>query len=126
MSNIIIQYLQWHFVEQPKAILRAWYNFLKFCLNYFSLPLLIKTLFSPWRKYKSSKGRRFDLKVYLNAVAFNAISRGIGAIMRSILIIIGITAEIFIFFAGIIIFVGWLILPALLVIGFFYGIKLLF
>lgn len=126
MSNIILQYLQWHFVDQPRAILRAWKNFLLFNLNYWSVPSLLKTFFSYWRKYRYSYGRGFDIKGYLETFSFNAISRVMGAIMRSILIFFGIISEIFIFFAGIIVFAGWLALPILILTGLWLGFTNIF
>jgi len=126
MSNIIIQYLQWHFNDQTKAILRAWKNFLIFGLNYFSIPLLLRTFCSPWRRYKYFYPKGFDLRRYIVAFTFNAISRGIGMIMRTILIIIGIIAEFFIFLAGLLFVLIWLFLPVILIISFFYGLKILF
>ena len=126
MSNIIIQYLQWHFVGQVKAILRAWRNFLSFSLNFFSISLLLRTFCSPWRRYRYAYPKAFDLRKYFDALTFNAISRVIGMIMRTALIIIGVIAAFFIFCAGFLILLFWLFLPVILIILFFYGIKLLF
>jgi hypothetical protein len=126
MPNIFLLYLSWHFLEAPKNILTAWRNFLKFCLNYFSIPLLVRTLFSPWHKYFWSYPRGFYPGKYLEVFISNLISRVIGAITRIFLIIFGILAEIFIVFAGIIILFGWLILPALLIAGLIFGIKIIF
>ncbi len=126
MSSILFQYLQWHFIGQVRAILRAWKNFLSFGLNYFSISLLLRTFCSPWRRYKYFYPKSFDFKQYIDAFTFNAISRGMGMLMRIILIIIGIIAEFFIFFAGLLFVLIWLFLPVILIILFFYGIKLLF
>jgi len=125
-QNIFIQYLVWHFFDVPKGILKAWRNFLLFNLNYFSIPLLFKTLFSHWRRYRYSYGRRFDLGRYFEAFTFNLISRGLGAVVRVILILIGLLVEFFIILAGAIIFLGWLILPVLLIAGLIFGIKIIF
>jgi hypothetical protein len=125
-QNIFFQYIFWHFWESPKSVLIGWGNFLKFGLNYFSLPLLLKTLFSPWRRYSWSYGRGFDIKIYLEVFLSNLISRILGAVLRIFLIILGILFEIFIFFSGLIVFLGWLILPLLLIAGFFYGFSILF
>lgn len=124
--NIICLYLEWHFWDVPKAILAAWKNFLRFNLNYWSLPLLVRTLFSHWRRYRYSYGRGFDFKRYFEAFTFNMMSRGIGAIMRFFLITIGLISEIFVLLAGAIVFLGWLILPALLVLGLIFGFKIMF
>jgi hypothetical protein len=45
--------------------------------------------------------------------------------MRSFLIVIGLMVEILIIFAGIVVFFGWLILPALLIAGLIFGIKII-
>ena len=124
MANVIIQYIGWHFREQPKAILRAWRNFLLFNLDYWSVALLLKTFFSPWRKYKYAYVKGFDMKKHFEVFTFNVFSRIMGAIMRTILIIIGILSEIFIFFAGIIVLLIWLFLPILILLGILYSITI--
>jgi len=125
MQNILFQYLIWHFFDMPKNILRAWRDYLRFNLNYFSVPLLLKTLFSPWRKYQVSYGKGFDLGRYLEAFFSNLIFRIFGAIIRAFLIIIGILAEMVIVLGGVMAFFAWLALPALLILGIYYGFRIL-
>ena len=125
-QNIFIQYLLWQFFEAPRNILRGWRNFLLFNLNYFSIPLLLKTLFSPWRRYRWSYPKGLQIGKRLEVFISNLISRVLGAITRIILIFIGLLVEIFLIFGGLILFLGWLILPLLLIVGFFYGFKILF
>lgn len=125
MQNILFQYLIWHFFDMPKNILRAWRDYLRFNLNYFSVPLLLKTLFSPWRKYQVSYGKGFDLGKYLEAFFSNLIFRIFGAIIRAFLIIIGILAEMVIVLGGVMAFFAWLALPALLILGIYYGFRIL-
>ena len=124
-QNILIQYFVWHFFDAPKGILAGWKNCLKFNLNYWSVPLLTKTLFSHWRRYKYSYGRGFSFTRYFEVFTFNIISRVIGALMRSILIILGIITEVFVFLAGAIVILFWLILIPLLCLGIYYGFKIL-
>jgi len=123
MVNLFLQYLEWHFIDTPKAILRAWKNFLVFNIRYFSIPLLLKTFFSYWRRFRGSYGRGFDLKTYFEAFSFNMISRVIGAVMRTALIGMGLIVEILIFCAGLIVLVVWLILPFVSVMLFFLGLA---
>lgn len=126
MENILIQYLSWQFFDVPKKLIRAWKNLLLFNLNYFSILLLIKTLFAPWRRYKMSYGRGFDIGRYFEAFISNLIFRTLGAIVRIFLIIIGLFAEVFIILAGIIVFLGWLLGPVILIYGLIFGFKILF
>ena len=126
MGNIFFLYLQWHFIDRPKSILKGWGNCLKFNLNYWSVPVLLKTFFSPWRRYRYSYGKGFDLKRWVEAFSFNMISRTIGAIMRSFLVVAGLATEIIVLLAGVAVFLSWLALPVLLALGIFYGFKILF
>jgi len=125
-QNTILAWISWQFFDVPKFILQTWRNFLLFNLNYFSIPLLFKTLFSHWHRYRWSYGRGLDIPRYLEAFFSNLISRILGAIMRIILIVIGLLIEIFIFFGGIIIFFGWLMLPVLLLGGIWFGLRIIF
>jgi hypothetical protein len=125
MQNIIIQWVSWQFLDMPRNILKAWKNFLKYNLEYFSVPLLLKTFFSPWRRYQVSYGKGFDLGRYFEAFISNLIFRSLGAFLRSFLIIGGLLAEIFLIFAGIVVFIGWLAAPAFLIAGLLFGIQII-
>jgi len=123
--NIVVQGLVWHFWDVPKAILRGWANFLLFCLNYFSIPGLLKTFCSHWRKYRYPYGRIFEVWKNTETIVFNTMSRVIGMLLRAAFIIVGLAAEIFIIIIGAIIFIGWFLLPAFLLAGLIFGIWLL-
>jgi len=124
-QNIVSLWISWYLYEMPQNILNIWKNFLLFNLNFFSIPLLLKTLFSHWKRYSWPYGRGFDLGRYMNVFFSNLISRFLGAIVRLILIIIGLIFEIFIALAGLVLFICWFILPLLLAAGFIIGIKLI-
>jgi cellulose synthase/poly-beta-1,6-N-acetylglucosamine synthase-like glycosyltransferase len=86
----------------------------------------LRTLFAPWHRYRISYGRGFDLKVWAEAFFSNLIFRVLGAIVRIAVISFGVLFEVFIFLIGLAIFLGWLILPFVLLFGFLFAIKLLF
>jgi len=125
-QNMVTQYLIWQFFDVPRELIKAWKNFLLFNSNYFSIPLLIKTFFSYWRRYKWSYGRGFDIGRYLEVFFSNLISRVLGAVVRSFLIFFGSIVEIFIVFVGFIVFIGWLINPVILIAGLIFGFKIIF
>ncbi|MBU1045940.1 hypothetical protein KJ616_02340 [Patescibacteria group bacterium] len=125
-QNIIAQYLVWHFYDVPKELGKAWKNYLRFYLSFFSVVALIRTLFAPWHGYQWSYGRGFSVSRYAETFISNTFARLLGAIIRSVLIVFGVIFEAIIFFLGAIVFLGWILLPAIIVAGFAYGIKLLF
>ena len=97
-----------------------------FNLHYFSIPLLLKTFFSPWKRYQEYYGRGFNLGRFLEAFFANLIFRILGAIMRTFLIIIGLLTEVILIIVGLLAFLGWLILPVILIIIFILGFRMLF
>jgi len=116
-QSIVSLWVSWFYIKMPKKIIEGWRNFLLFVLYYFSIKLLLKTLFSPWRKYAESYPRGIDIKKYLETFIFNTTSRVIGAIMRSFLIIGGVLCEFITFILGGIILLGWILSPVLLIAG---------
>ncbi|MDO8470849.1 MAG: hypothetical protein Q7S63_02620 [bacterium] len=123
---LVADYLVWHFIQAPKEILGAWYRVCSYSFTYFSTPVLVQTLFSPWRRSEWGYPRIFDLGKFLETFFSNIISRILGAIMRIFMIFFGILGELCVFFAGMLVFILWLLAPFLVVGGFFYGFTLLF
>jgi len=126
MKNpVLIQALIWYFIDMPRGIMKAWKNFLVFGLNYFSLPLLLKTFFSPWRRYGESYGKLFEFWRNFETFIFNMMSRIIGVIFRTVFIFLGIFTVLFILIGGFLLLISWYILPVLLIVGLFFGVGLL-
>jgi len=119
-ENIFFLWLSWQFYEMPKFLLQAWNNYFMFATNFFSVPLLLKTFFAPWRRYNWRYPKAFDLTEFFNTFISNAFSRVLGALMRIVLIIIGILLQIFVDIAGLLIFVGWLLMPFVIIAGFLF------
>lgn len=123
-QNIFFQWLEFQFFDAPKEILKAWRNFLRFNLNYFSIKVLFKTLFSYWHKYRWQAPRGFYPWQWVEAQVGNLISRVLGAIVRTGLIIFGLISEVFVFCAGLLVLLVWLVLPFAIIFGIIYGINL--
>lgn len=115
-ENIIVLWFGWHFYEMPKLLFLVWKNYLYFGLNYFSVPLLFLTLFSPWKKYKWRYPKGFDIGEYFGTFISNVFSRLIGAICRLFLIIFGVIAQIFIFTLGAAVILFWFLMPIISII----------
>lgn len=126
MLSASIAFVEWYFFGFPREILRIIKNFLKFGINYFSIPFLLKTFFAHWHKYSWQYPKGFDLLKILEVWASNQISRMIGMVARSFLILIGLIFEIFVLFFGILFLFCWFLLPLIWFLIFIYGIKFLF
>jgi len=120
---IVPNYISWHYSQALKDITRVWTNFLWFFFNFFSIGLLAKTFFAPWKRITEGRNREgFHMEDIAEVLVTNTVMRLIGAMMRSILIIVGTLITIGVFWAGLLFYAAWILLPALLPISFVYGL----
>jgi hypothetical protein len=85
-------------------------------IDYFSIDLLIKTLFSPFRQISAGKVDG-PLGVQFRAFADRLISRVIGAMIRLLLLLIGLIVIATQAVLGIVVLLGWAFVPLLPIIG---------
>ena len=85
-------------------------------LEAFSVGLLARTLFAPFRQIDAG-GVRGPIGVQLRAWFDRTFSRFFGAILRSIMIFCGLVGAAGMFIAGIVWAALWLIIPFLPVVG---------
>ncbi len=123
--KILGMFLSWYYKDAPMGIIGVWRNFILFIANYFSIFLLFKTLFSPWKRISESYGRGFDIGRFFSALFLNLLSRSIGFIIRITVITIGIVAEFIILAVGIASLALWFFLPIILIWAIIQGIMLL-
>lgn len=119
-QNLITSWLLWQFYEVPDFLIKVWQNYLLFGLNYFSILLLLKTIFSPWRGYNWKYPKALDVKEIFSTFISNVFSRVLGFVMRVVLIISGILVEIFIVFAGGALILFWILIPFIIIGGFLF------
>lgn len=119
-QNIFAEWATWHFYSMPKFLLEVWNNYILFALNYFSLFILLKSLFSPWRKYRWNYPKGFNAVEFLNTLISNFFSRIIGAVMRVFLILAGIIFLMFTAVAGAVVFLFWIFIPFIIIAGFLF------
>jgi len=116
-KNILFLFLTWHFTRAPGEIFKRLRSVFLFNWNYFSIPFLLRTFFAPWRRYKFSYGKGIDVGRFFEVLVFNTFSRFMGALIRLGVIIAGVLVQALILFLGVVIFLFWIILPAITVFG---------
>lgn len=103
--------------------LLAWKNSLEWVRKVqlsFSIDVLLKTLFSPWKRIVSFGGRSIDEK--FRAAIDNLISRIIGFCVRIIILFVALLLMAMTALAGILLAVLWPLLPFLGIGLIFWGI----
>ena len=107
-----MEFLIWHYTKGLKFYIKRWFAYFDWVNHYFSVPLLIKTFFAPWKRLVvTDKSPGFNLGKFIEKVTFNIISRGIGACVRFSLFWVGLVLIVSIYLFGIAGLVTWLIFP---------------
>jgi hypothetical protein len=89
--RLFTDYFAWHYSAAFGRIFSVWKNFVWYVGHILSLPLLVRTLFAPWKRITESKGRGFDVEQFFAAILVNFVSRIIGFCVRGTLIVVGLT-----------------------------------
>ncbi len=117
------RFFLWYAASIKKTSETVWLLVLK-NLDYFSIPLLFKTLFSPWKRdVISTKGLSLNEKFRI--WIFNLLSRLIGAVVRLVTIFFGLFLTVFLLVFGLVAIIFWSILPFLILAAFVYGLILI-
>jgi len=123
---MIAEFFSWYLIDTPKKLIEILKNFLKFGIYFFSIPFLLKTLFAHWHKYSWQYPKGFDPGKLLSVWVSNLISRIVGMIARSFLILVGLIFELFVLIFGAMLIFCWIFLPLVWVLILVYGVKFLF
>lgn len=110
-------YLNWHYNLTYKKLLTVFNNLFIFPVYYFSIPLHLSTLFSPWKRQIIAKKRGFRLNDVFGVISFNLTSRFIGFFIRISFIGFGLFLCIFL---------PLIFLPLILVWPFIPGVTYIF
>lgn len=123
---IIPHYISWHYTKAIADLIYLFKNFIWFIWNFFSIYILLKTLFVPFRKLNVQRTKRFDLEDFFSALITNFLMRLIGFGIRTIFILFGIFSLFFftVFYA--LFFMIWIILPVIILSMFILGIFAVF
>lgn len=94
-------YVAWHYGTGLQGVIRLWKNFLEFFYHYFSIPTLLATLFTPFKRiYKVKQGAGFSFQEWVDRTSYNLLSCVMGAIIRSAVVLAGMVCIVLVGFAG--------------------------
>lgn len=111
-------YIVWYYTAGLSKFVSIWKDLLIFFPRYFAIGWHIRTLFSPWKRDVSRVGRRgFHPVLWAQNAVMNAMTRFLGAIVRSALIFWGILVEVGVAILGIFLILEWLFWPLFLLLS---------
>lgn len=106
------EFISWHYSKGLDYYLKRWLFFIDWTIHYFSLPLLMRSLFAPWKRMVIiDKTHGFNLSAYFQVLTFNMVSRVVGALARIFVFLTGFIILLFAFPIGGLGLWVWIIFP---------------
>jgi ATP-dependent Clp protease ATP-binding subunit ClpC len=116
-------YLAWHYGNGMAGVVTLWKNGIEFFYHYFSIPVLLATLFTPFRRvYKVKQGSGFSFQEWADRTSYNLLSCVMGAIIRSAVIVTGIVCIVLVGLVGLLGVCLWIIGIGL-TLPFYYAFR---
>ena len=122
----IPSYFRWHYSQALDDLLNISKNSFSFVLNVFSVKELTLNLFSPFERITVDYSREWSFEGTVGAWIVNGLMRLVGAVIRLIIILLGLISLAFALILSIIAFFIWLLWPFLIVVSFLLGLKIFF
>lgn len=107
---VVFSLFSWWYTTGWLTVIRKGGAVLNAVLTFFSVPLLVASLFAPFRQISAGRVNG-PLAVQLRAWGDKTFSRVIGAVVRSILIVLGLVTLMITAFAWAIVCAAWPLLP---------------
>lgn len=113
----------WYYTTAIRNILSLWMNAMWFVTHFFSIPLLAKTLFAPWKRM-TDEYHRTGIEDIIATFIMNVMSRVFGAMVRLCILACGVfslvctTCMLFVTLAV------WVVLPVVSAYFIVYGVTL--
>lgn len=108
---LVVDFFRWWYgpgwvqrVRLMGAQVSRWYN-------YFSVPILLHTLFAPWRQIITRTGKQSGMGAKFNAAIDNMVSRIVGFMVRVSVIVAACVTITFMVLVNIVLFILWPLLP---------------
>lgn len=115
-AAIIRDYFIWHYTRAWFELWGVWRNFMWFVIHFFSLPQLMRSWFAPFKRITEGRGDKFDLEDLAAYVIIGFLSRVVGAIARTAIIVAGFGVLFVTCIGGILVYLLWALIP-LIIIG---------
>lgn len=117
-------YFYWQFVAAPSWLIRLLVTLERGLVIYFSVPVMLRTLLAHWHRDRVSM-RRGTISGFAIALAWNAISRVMGFIMRSATLVVWVGVSLVTASVGAVAVAVVLLWPVLVLVGVASGSALL-
>ena len=117
MLMLMVGFLQWWYTRGWARFMEGFLNRLRGLTDFFSLGLLVKTFFSPFRQISAYGDDNASLQQQFAQFWDKMLSRIIGAVVRFMIIIGGIVTLFVVTTVGFVLTLAWPLMPLMPIAG---------
>ncbi|MEX0931179.1 MAG: hypothetical protein WDZ88_00350 [Candidatus Paceibacterota bacterium] len=107
---LLTAYIQWHYTRALTEMVSIGKTIVWFLYHFFSISILAKTLFAPFKRLDEKGGRRLQPDV----LAVNIIMRVVGFTLRFLVLLLGLLFILLVVTGVVLVYLLWIAMPALL------------
>ena len=104
-------YLRWHYTSAFRSIVLIWIDLLWFVYHFFSVPTVVRTFLSPWKRLGEETRSGFHPQEFFEALVTNTMMRIVGIIIRTFFLLFAALALAAMLFGGVATLILWPFLP---------------
>ncbi|MDD5357413.1 MAG: hypothetical protein PHS53_04675 [Candidatus Pacebacteria bacterium] len=119
-------YFTWHYSRALNAIVGIAHNFIWFLYHFFSVPILLKTFFSPWRRLNEEYRGGFNVEAIFSSFVVNTMMRIVGVLIRAVTLFVAFFVLCVSILLSASFLVIWCFLPFLVALLVYQGFHELF
>jgi len=124
---IFFKYLVWHYGKALLEFTAIYKNLINFVYNFFSIPILLRSFFAPWRRLGEEYPKDvLKIEEMASVLVINFLMRLVGIVMRTVLIVVGLVTLLLMIILYPVLVIFWLLLPLIVVLLFITGLIFLF
>ncbi len=112
---LIVEFFTWWYGRGFVELFKRFGGLLSSVWQRFSVSILLKTLFAPWRRITTEGGR--SMQEQSRALVDNLVSRLVGFTIRFFVIIAALVSMLLLVIIGLVIIIGWPLAPPLVVLS---------
>ncbi|KKU82665.1 MAG: hypothetical protein UY09_C0008G0009 [Parcubacteria group bacterium GW2011_GWA2_47_8] len=122
----MLGFFVWFYKESVPTTFLFWWHFTRLTLRFFAISWHFGTFFKPWKQMQVGYQQHgFSIKLFVDSFRFNVVSRLVGMVIRTMIIVWGLISVVFIGLIGAVVSIAWAVLPIGLFALTLYGVWLL-
>lgn len=120
-SLLPFSYFVWHYTYAMAELGRMSVNFLWFVVHFFSIPIVLRTLVSPWRRLDEPYTGALNFGGWFETLIVNTLMRVVGLVIRIVMLAVGLVLLVVLAVFELAALAVWVLLPGLVALAAVVG-----